>query len=195
MSDVIKMAPPAPAILNMEPEQLADRAIRISKTLLLLVTRGGMVETINDRPYVRVEGWNAMGALMGLSPHVAGVRELEDGSFEACVEIRSRDGEVRASASARCGMDESRWRVVPAFSRRSMAITRATGKAYRIGFSWVMALAGCAETPAEDMPEYIPEPGRGRREEPPHPGEPFRVERRDGTQGNWNGQWPKGGRS
>lgn len=35
---------------------------------------------------------------------------------------------------------------------RSMAVTRATGKAFRLGFSWVMVMAGYSPTPAEEMP-------------------------------------------
>ena len=33
-----------------------------------------------------------------------------------------------------------------------MAITRATGKAFRLNYSWIMALAGYEPTPAEEMP-------------------------------------------
>jgi hypothetical protein len=32
-----------------------------------------------------------------------------------------------------------------------MAVTRATGKAYRLAFSWIMNLAGYEVTPAEEM--------------------------------------------
>jgi ABC-type proline/glycine betaine transport system substrate-binding protein len=32
-----------------------------------------------------------------------------------------------------------------------MAITRATGKAYRLGLSWIVTLAGYQPTPAEEM--------------------------------------------
>jgi hypothetical protein len=34
-----------------------------------------------------------------------------------------------------------------------MAITRATGKAFRLGFSWIMQLAGYEVVPSEEMPE------------------------------------------
>ena len=180
-------AVPPPSILDLEPEQIAARAIRIASTLAALVRQGGMVQMIDGKEYVKVEGWNAMGSLMGFVARIAEVRELGDGGFEAHVELCTKNGSVLSSASARCGMDEKRWAQVPAFSRRSMAITRATGKAYRIQFSWIMALAALSETPAEDMPQY--EPPR-RDERPPHPAEPFRVKRQDGTKGTFDGRWP-----
>jgi hypothetical protein len=49
-------------------------------------------------------------------------------------------------------MDENLWAKRPTYARRSMAITRATGKAFRLGFSWVITLAGYNPTPAEEMP-------------------------------------------
>ena len=60
-------------------------------------------------------------------------------------------GGGRGGASALCGMDEPKWASKPDYARRSMAVTRATGKAYRLGFSWIMELAGYASTPAEEM--------------------------------------------
>ena len=36
-----------------------------------------------------------------------------------------------------------------------MAITRATGKAFRLSFSWIMKLAGFQPTPAEEMVDTI----------------------------------------
>ena len=36
-----------------------------------------------------------------------------------------------------------------------MALTRATGKAFRLGFSWIITLAGYEATPAEEMDGVI----------------------------------------
>ena len=43
-------------------------------------------------------------------------------------------------------------------ARRSMAQTRATGKACRLAFSWIMALAGYEPTPAEELPDTRQQP-------------------------------------
>ena len=60
----------------------------------------------------------------------------------------------------RCGSDDELdrygkpvWSTRPRYARRSMAQTRATGKACRLAFSWIMALAGYEPTPAEEMPD------------------------------------------
>jgi len=82
----------------------------------------------------------------------------EDGTYEATVSlIRVNDGAVIGRGSAICGMDEDTWATRPNYARRSMAITRATGKAYRLGFSWIMTLAGYEPTPAEEMDGVVAE--------------------------------------
>ena len=212
-NDIIRVAP-APAILDLEPAQIVERAFKIAVALAEIIRAGNMYCVISGEEFVKVDGWIAMGSLLGLNPFVTEVKALPDGSFEAAVEIRSRAGVVYASASAICGMDEKRWAVAPAFSRRSMAITRAIRKAYRISFSWVMRLAGMSATPAEDMPQFTPKADnrevRYERDEPPHPaeveaaaaarranGETFDPFTRQWTKkveekpGQWNGRWPR----
>lgn len=209
-TQVVKVVPAE--VLDLEPTQLVDRAFKIATALATLVRAGNLYCVINGEEFVRVDGWIAMGSLLGLTPVVTDVHPLDDGGFEAAVEIRSRSGVVYASASAICGMDEKRWASAPAFSRRSMAITRAIGKAYRISFSWVMRLAGMSATPAEDMPAYAPPPKAGGaqeiqrgRDEPPPPtdadrranGESFDpftkrwTAKPEENNGTWNGRWPR----
>ena len=52
-----------------------------------------------------------------------------------------------------CGTDEKTWASRARYARRSMALTRATAKASRLAFSWVMVLAGYEPTPSEEIPE------------------------------------------
>ena len=70
------------------------------------------------------------------------------------------DGACIGRASAECGSPDELdrhgkpvWSSRPRYARRSMAQTRATGKACRLAFSWIMALAGYEPTPAEEMPD------------------------------------------
>ena len=67
-----------------------------------------------------------------------------------------------------CGRDEPDWMKRPAFQRRSMAVTRATGKAARLAFSWIMVLAGFQACPAEEIIEN----GRLKPAALPHPPPP-----------------------
>lgn len=106
------------------------------------------------REYVDVEGWTTMGALLGVFPHVEWVRavEYEDAKgYEARVVVKTLDGRAVSAAEAECLDDETNWSDRPHYSLRSMAQTRATGKAMRIPLSWVMVLAGYEATPADEM--------------------------------------------
>jgi hypothetical protein len=42
-----------------------------------------------------------------------------------------------------------------------MAITRATGKAARLAFSWIVSMSGFEVTPAEEMPQVIENKSNG----------------------------------
>lgn len=136
------------------PEDVIRRATTISKELVKVVEDRKLYSTISGRKYVRVEGWETLGAMLGIMPREVdgSVKRFEDGSYEATVElIRVTDGAVIGRGSAFVGMDEPTWGKRLEYARRSMAITRATGKAYRLCLSWIMALAGYEPTPAEEM--------------------------------------------
>ena len=65
------------------------------------------------------------------------------------------------------------YRPVPAHQRRSMAETRASSKALRLGFSWVMTIAGYNPTPMEEftqdqVEEHEAPPPRPEGKDPLH---------------------------
>ncbi|GIW90771.1 MAG: hypothetical protein KatS3mg109_1341 [Pirellulaceae bacterium] len=119
----------------------------------------------SDRPYVRCEGWTTLAALLGVTPHEVAVTE-QDGIYTATVELRRiSDGTPIARASAECGAPDEVdrhgnpiWANRPRYARRSMALTRATAKACRLAFSWIMVLAGYAPTPAEEIETVAAQP-------------------------------------
>ncbi len=135
------------------PADVIHQATNIAKQLASIIRDRKLFSRISGKEFVRVEGWSTLGAMLGVLPREVSVVSHEDGSYEATVElIRTGDGAVIGGASAICGTpDEAMWAKRPAYARRSMATTRATGKAYRLGFSWIMALAGYEPTPAEEM--------------------------------------------
>jgi hypothetical protein len=102
-----------------------------------------------------------MAAMLGITPHEVSVTEA-DGIYTAVVELRRiNDGQSIARASAECGAPDELdrhgkplWASRPRYARRSMALTRATAKACRLAFSWVIVLAGYEATPAEEMPDH-----------------------------------------
>jgi hypothetical protein len=83
--------------------------------------------------------------------------------------MNERTGQVVGRAEAMCLDEEEMWgevseyewqhgervevgtKMKPLFQLRSMAQTRASGKAFRMKLGWVMVLAGYSQTPAEEM--------------------------------------------
>ena len=135
------------------PQDIVVRATAMAKTLANIITEQNLYTNIQGRKYVNVEGWTTLGAMLGIFPREVSVKENENGDYEAEVElIRATDGAVVGRATSIVGMDEPTWAKRQRYARRSMSVTRATGKAYRLGFSWIMKLAGYEPTPAEEMP-------------------------------------------
>jgi hypothetical protein len=140
------------------PDDLVKGATEIANTLALLIRQKKLASQIQGREYVRVEGWTVLGALLGVIAREESVQEREDGSYLATVAlVRMADNVVVSRASAECGMDEPRWAEGPKYARRSMALTRATGKASRLAFSWIMSMAGFEPTPLEEVKDLLKE--------------------------------------
>ena len=148
--------------LEVDPQRMISVATEKARLLATVIKDRKLYSNISGKNYVRVEGWSTLGAMLGILPREASVIEQENGDVEATVElIRVSDGAVVGRGSAIVGIDEKTWANRPRYARRSMAITRATGKAFRLGFSWIMSLAGYEPTPAEEIEGlYTEEPKR-----------------------------------
>jgi hypothetical protein len=132
----------------------------MANALAELIRAQGLASRIQGREYVQVEGWTTLATMLGVTAREVATVET-DGVFTATVElVRMSDGAVISRASAECGSPDELdrrgkplWANRPRYARRSMAQTRATGKACRLAFSWIMRLAGYEPTPAEEMPD------------------------------------------
>lgn len=146
--------PPAQVgIFEMPPAKRVEFASEMAAILKGVIEKQQLYADIKGKKHITVEGWTTLGALLGIVPRESSTIRLEDGSYEARVDLlRSADGTIVGGASAICSVNERQWKNADDNARRSMAITRATGKAYRLGYSWISALAGYAVTPAEEMP-------------------------------------------
>jgi hypothetical protein len=135
----------------------------MAKALAEVIRHQHLALTIQGRKYVKVEGWTTLGIMLGVVAREVTTVE-QDGIYIATVElVRLSDQAVISRASAECGSADELdrygkpvWANRPRYARRSMAQTRATGKACRLAFSWIMALAGYEPTPAEEMPNEEP---------------------------------------
>lgn len=78
-------------------------------------------------------------------------REIEEIRYKAIVQLKSVNGTVITKAEAICSNAETGKINNDEYSIASMAQTRATGKAFRLAFSWIVKMAGYEPTPAEEV--------------------------------------------
>jgi hypothetical protein len=136
------------------PGALVAGASELAGELAAVIDKQHLSTLINGRKHVNVEGWTTLGTMLGVIAREVKTTE-HDGVYVAVVElVRMSDGACISRASAECG-EEKPWNTRPRYARRSMAQTRATGKACRLAFSWIMGLAGYEVTPAEEMTPII----------------------------------------
>lgn len=142
-------------VARTAPRFVIEQATEEADALASVIEGQTLYSMIQGRKFVKCEGWVTLACLRGCLPREVSVTEMPEGRYVAQVElIRMSDGMVLTRASAECGgPEDTLWQGRPPNARRSMAITRATGKACRVAFSWVMALAGFDPTPLEEMPE------------------------------------------
>lgn len=160
------------AILNPEIPMSAKVhvATNVANTLAPLVRSQGLaLKGLNkkqpDAEYVTVEGWEVLGTFLGIVPVTTIIGEIKS-EQGVVVGYRARatlyqdpiiendeivGGTVIARAEAEA--DKSGFQK-DKFAIASMAQTRALGKAYRMGLSWIMKMAGFEPTFAEDMPSF-----------------------------------------
>lgn len=137
---------------QMGPESKVVHAAAIAKELKKIIDSQGMFAVIGKSKHVTCEGWTTALALLGIVPREKSVIRHPDGTYEASVDlVNFATGTIVGGASAICGMDEKTWADRPEYARRSMSITRATGKAARLAYSWIIKLAGYSPTPSEEM--------------------------------------------
>ncbi len=153
------------------PAGMIAVATALADALKNIVDKQRLYTEIKGKRYPQVEAWMTIGRLDNVVAREAErpIRN-EDGSYEGFVElVRLSDGMVIGRASALCGMaDDEPWGGTAAkngkpaqppraeYARRSMAVTRATSRAFRQQYSWIMALAGYEPTPADEMPVHTP---------------------------------------
>lgn len=138
---------------------LIEAASKMATPLKQMIDKTGSAVAIpgrGKRPYVMVEGWTTLAGMCGVTPRTVSV-ESKDGVYTAVVELRTIDTDhTIGRATAECGgPEEPVWAKRVPNARLSMAQTRATGKACRMVFSWVMVLAGYEPTPYEEMETVI----------------------------------------
>jgi hypothetical protein len=166
------------AILNPEIPMSAKVGVatNVANTLAPLVRDQGLtVKGLNrsnkEAEYVTVEGWEVLGTFLGIVPVTTIIKEIKNKQDRTVGYVARATlyqnpiiqndeivgGTVIARAEAQA--DRSGFQK-DMFAIASMAQTRALGKAYRMGLSWIMKMAGFEGTPAEDMPKFKGDRGK-----------------------------------
>lgn len=133
------------------PATVLEKATETANALAPVLRDKGMLSKIGDKDHVRIEGWQTLGSMLGVTPVGVWTKPV-DGGWEAKVNAQTLDGRVIGSAEAMCLRAEENWKSSDEFAIRSMAQTRAASKALASVLRFVVTLAGFAGTPAEEMP-------------------------------------------
>ena len=157
------------ALFSHDPERAYKEAQRLVSVVANRCTGPGYLVNIRGKQYPKIEWWTSVSASLGLFPRVLYSKRLDrddEIAYEAKVEVH-RNGQIIASGEAMCSNREERWRNADEYAIKSMSITRASGKAYRIPLSFLAVMAGLEVTPAEEMPpveqtQAIPEQPRAQ---------------------------------
>ncbi len=144
--------------LNLEkPKEDMTYAARSATQLKEVVRKNRWITNIQGKEHLSFEAWQTIGKFYGYTVDTDS-RDAEyvelGGTWgfkgHASV-INERTGVRVGGASALCMSDERNWKGRGKFALMSMSQTRAGSKALRQILSWVVALAGYAVTPAEEM--------------------------------------------
>lgn len=161
--------------LQRKPESIVAEARLCADSLIAAVKRNNWVQRFGGRDHLFFEAWAFLATMYRCTPRTVETRFVQIGDvcgYEATAEcFHVPSGIVISRGDSMCLNDEDNWsmrpiyeynaqtrrrehtgeRPVPLFQLRSMAQTRAQAKALKSCFSWIVAMAGYAPTPVEDM--------------------------------------------
>jgi len=161
-TSALALPEPAKASLGLfrtdDPSQVIIEAAKVATSLKDVLDKCKLIQNIQGKEHVKVEGWLTLASMLNLSPVNEWTRKTEDpDGWEAACVLKNLQGEIVARGEASCGRDERRWKTAENFAIRSMAQTRAQAKAISSKLRFIMVLAGYSGTPAEEMGNAIAE--------------------------------------
>ncbi len=150
-TDLAVPPPPTSLFKTDDPVEVVERASKVADALKGVLVKQGLTQDIQGKQYVRVEGWQTLGSMLGITSVCEWTKPV-DGGWEARVTAQTMAGQVIGAADAQCLHSEKGKQKWEDYAIRSMAQTRATSKALRSVLAFVVTLAGYEATPAEEMP-------------------------------------------
>jgi hypothetical protein len=153
-------------LFGPDPELALKRMAELATPLADVIEAKKLYATISGRRHITAEGWTTLGGMLGVVPVVCWTRPNETGDgYVARVEARTLDGRVVGAAESECSRVESKWKNRDPYAIRSMAQTRAIGRALRAPLGQIVVLAGYEPAGAEEIPsepESAPRPDSER---------------------------------
>ncbi len=154
-TDIAVREAAAPTLFGTDdPGQIIQKAQAVASVLNDVITKQKLYTTISGKRYVLVEGWTTLGALCNVFAKTEWTHPIEDG-WEAAVIVVNGQGVEIGRAEAQCLRSERNWKNRDDFALKSMAQTRAMGKALRMPLGWIAVMGGYQATPAEEMPAEV----------------------------------------
>lgn len=135
-------------IVSTSPVQLGDVMGFEAKAECFHVGSGKVVSSADAMCLNDEEKWSARNKYAWAYCKKSGGHSVDDPGKDEIVWEPKRNGTGNAPKKEKVLTGQEK---VPLFQLRSMAQTRAGGKAFRHAFSWVVVLAGYKATPAEEL--------------------------------------------
>jgi len=151
--DLVVVEDSVPAIFSSNPKEALAQMEEIVGTIASKCAGPRFISDIKGKKFPKVDWWTTIGGTLGLFPVTEWARRLDrpgEITYEARVSVK-RFGQEITAGEALCSSLEKNWRSRDEYAIKSMSITRATGKAFRIGFSMLAVMAGLEPTPAEEI--------------------------------------------
>ena len=163
---VTENAPMIQQGIPKDPADIVADATRVANVLAPIIDGKELFSMIKGRRHVKAEAWAALLGLLNVDPVLAYSRRLDregETTYEARMEL-FKNGQIIGSGEAIASSKESGSWAQSEHGIKSMAQTRALGKAARIRFAWIIVLAGYEPTAVEEFAEERP---RARKVEAP----------------------------
>jgi hypothetical protein len=165
----------APAVAPHEavpPKEVMQYAQAAAREIVDVARSGNLLANVGGREYPLTECMTLIGRLTGHTVRVEWSRKVPaewgigDG-WEARAVVMDSAGREVAAAESMCLRSERAWSKRDEFAVRSMAQTRASGKALRLALGYIVTLAGWEALPAEEITDEMR--GRGGPAQAPRP--------------------------
>src|SRR4051794_4868088 len=103
-----ELQPTEPQAQLIVGENSIKKATKVANELAKLINKQKLFAVIQGRKFVTVEGWNTLGAMMGVFPEVVRTERIpgDDTTFLAEVRIKTADGRVISTAQSICSSSE-----------------------------------------------------------------------------------------